>query len=443
MGMFMQSFQNAPRVSPSLQNRTILHIDFDSFFASCEQQFNPQFRGKPLGVTATNGRTCIIASSSQAKKLGIKTGSRTFEAFKLCPTLLLTPAHFTKYLEVSKKFLNICKDFSPLVEMFSIDEVFMDITSTTHLFGSPHQLIEQIKLRIKQEIGEYITASVGISHNKLLAKLASGMKKPNGMFTIQKEDVEQIYKTVELTQICGIGERIKNRLNAIGIFTLWQLGQSPLELLLEEFGDVEGHFLKQIGLGLDDSSVIPYTEATQVKSVGRNYCLPKNEYDQRVILQNVFELCEEIAIKLRRLNKNARTVGLSLRGTRSEHSRITGKTYIDSGKDIFKACKYLYDKWEWDKNSKENQMVRQISVWASNLEDVENTPLSLFDFVEKDNKVLKTVDAINEKFGDHTIRNGFLLYADKLTTQPNGYMADRFERNTIAKEGLKALTDIF
>ena len=137
--------------------------------------------GKPMGVTAANGRTCIIASSREAKKLGIKTGARSWEAQKICPDVKLVPADFVKYFEVSKKFLNICKDYSPLVELFSIDEVFMDITPTVHLFNGADGIISIIKKRIKEEIGEYITASIGISYNKLLAKLASGLKKPDGV----------------------------------------------------------------------------------------------------------------------------------------------------------------------------------------------------------------------------------------------------------------------
>jgi len=409
--------------------KIIFHIDFDSFFASVEQQYRPDVRGKPLGVTAANSRTCIIASSREAKKLGIKTGARSFEAFKLCPNLTLVPADFNKYFEVSKKFLNICKDYSPFTELFSIDEVFMDVTRTANLFGGPYKTIDAIKKRIKDEIGEYITASFGVSHNKLLAKLGSGMDKPNGLTEIKPEDVLSIYKKAELTDICGIGERIKRRLNEIGILNLIQLRNCSLDMLLREFGNVEGQFLKSVGLAIDESEVIPYTEPSEVKSVGRSYCLPKNEYDKRVVLQNIFELCEEIGIKLRRLNKKCRTIGMGLNGDKNIHFRKTFKEYIDTGSQIYNLGLPLF------KNEFANQKyVRQIHVWVSNLEDKENIPLSLFDYANKSEKVTKVIDKINNKFGDHTIRNGFLLYSDKLTTVSNGYMADRYERNKLAGE---------
>ncbi|MBI4089194.1 MAG: DNA polymerase IV [Candidatus Levybacteria bacterium] len=410
--------------------KTILHIDFDSFFASVEQQYNPKLRNKPLGVTAANGRTCIIASSREAKKIGIKTGARTYEALQVCPTLNLVKADFVKYFEISKKFLNICKNFSPFVELFSIDEVFMDVTATSHLFNGVYNLIIKLKQEIREEIGEYITVSVGISHNRLLAKLASGINKPDGVFEITKDNLELVYFQAKLTDMCGIGERIKLRLNKIGIYTLLQLRNASLSLLISEFKNSEGHFLKNIGLGIDSDSLNFFTTAPAVKSVGRNYCLPKNEYNKSVVLQNIFELCEEVSIKLRRLSKKARTVGLSLRGSDNFHARKTYEAYFDTGKEIFDMCISLTP------GRCRLNYVRQISVWVGNLEDSVNTPLSLFDINNKKEKVQKIIDEINEKFGNHTIRNGSLLYADELTTVPNGYLADKYERIKLAHESI-------
>jgi DNA polymerase-4 len=406
--------------------KIILHIDFDSFFASCEQQNNPKFRNKPLGVTATNGRTCIIASSREAKKLGIKTGTRSYEAIKICPEIALVPANFVKYLEISKKFLKICQNFSPFVELFSIDEVFMDVTLTNHLFDGVYKMVEKIKKEIREKIGEYITVSVGISHNRLLAKLASGINKPNGLMEITQNNLEQIYAKSKLTDVCGIGERIKLRLNRIGIYTLLELRNSNLASLIQEFGNCEGHFLRNIGLGLDCDSLNSYTVCPSVKSVGRNYCLPKNEYDKKIVLQNIFELCEEVCLKLRRLSKKARAVGFYFGGNISLHGRKTYNKYFDMGKEMFDSIMKLVD---IDKFS----YVRQIKVMAFGLDDGANAPLSLFDS-SRQNKLTKAIDAVNERFGDHTIRNGFLLYADKLTTVPNGYMADKYERTKLALE---------
>lgn len=410
--------------------RTILHIDFDSYFASCEQEFDAKLRGKPIGVTATNGRTCIIAASREAKRLGVKSPSRVWEAQKICPSFIVVPAHFEKYWEITQKFLDICKDYSPYVELFSLDEVFIDTTSTQNLFGGVLEVIKKIKQRINDEIGERITVSVGLSYNKLLSKLASGLNKPNGFVQINPDDVENIYSHVKLTDFCGIGERIRLRLRKIGIDTPLQLRAASLDSLITEFKDVEGHFLKNLGLGLDDRMVVPYNTPTDTKSVGRNYCLPKNEYDQRVILQCVYELCEEVGIKLRRLDKKARAVGLYLGGNQTYHGRKTLSDHIDRGSEIFDLCKSLYSGWGLSNLPKNEAMVRQISVWAGNLEDSNNLTLSLFD-APKTSKIQTTIDQINDKFGDHTIRNGYLLYGPNLKTVPNGYMADRFERQKL------------
>lgn len=409
--------------------RIILHIDFDSFFASCEQQFNPQLRNKPIGVTATNGRTCIIAASREAKRAGVKSPSRTFEAQTICPDLICVPAHFDTYWEISKKFISIAKDYTPFVEVFSLDEVFMDITKTYHLFGGVYNLIDTFKKRLAREVGEYITVSIGISHNKLLAKLASGLRKPNGVMKISKENLREVYAQVKLTDICGIGERIRIRLHAIGIYTLLDLQRAPLSILIAEFGNVEGLFLKSIGAGVDDRKVIPYTEEQAVKSVGRNYCLPHNEYNSKVVLQNFFELCEEVSIKLRRLRKKARTLGFSLRGDVEINFRKTYQDFFNTGTEMYHrglAC--------IGANLKKHY-IRQISVWASGLRDDYNEiQLSTFENTYKKHKLTQAIDKINEKFGDHTIRSAFLLRADKLTTKPNGYMADKYEREILRFE---------
>jgi DNA polymerase IV len=409
--------------------RIILHIDFDSFFASVEQQDHPQFRGKPLGVTAANGQTAIIAASREAKKKGVSNVCRTYEAKKYCPDLLLTRARFHRYWEISKQFIAICKDYSPYVEVFSIDELFLDISLTAHLFGGVDLLVAQIKQRITKEIGPFITVSVGISHNKLLAKLASGMKKPNGIFAIAPQQVEAVYKIAKLTDMCGIGFRIERRLNAMGIYTLIQLRKAPVSALIAEFGTVEGHFLFNLGQGTDEGIVHPFTHAEEVKSIGRNYCLPRNEYDKRRVLQNYYELCEEIAIKLRRLQKKARTVGFSMRGEHLLCARKTYSTYFDTGKEIFHASTRLIDPVLF-----RTGYIRQLSIWVSNLQDASLTPLSLFDDTIRREKLAKIIDVLNDKFGTHTIRNGFLLYADKLTTAPNGFMADRYERKVLSEQ---------
>ena len=415
--------------------RSILHVDFDSFFASCEQHFNPNLRGKPIGITAENGRNCVIAASREAKKLGVKSPSTTWEAKRICPEIQFVKADFERYLEITKKLLQLASHYSPIVEMFSLDEVFIDLTCVLNLHPDPLLLVQDFKQKLREEVGPTITVSCGLSYNKLLAKLATNLNKPDGFAIIDSSNKDKILSQIQLTDIMGIGGGFKRRLNMIGVFTLKQLAEYPLPLLRTEFGNVASQNLKALSVGIDDSPVISYLEEIETKSVGRNYCLPENTYDQEQVLKTIYELCEEVAIKLRRLKMKGRTIGLFLHGNESFGQRKTSGSYTSSGKEIFAVCRQFFKKWSAsDRPSRDGNLeyVRQISIWVGNLTLEQYDTISMFDSPKKD-LVVETIDKINERFGHHTIRNGYLVYAPKLHTKPNGYGADRWERTEISK----------
>ena len=434
--------------------RSILHVDFDSFFASCEQHFNPNLRGKPIGITAENGRNCVIAASREAKAAGIKSPNTTWEAKRICPEIEFVKADFERYIEITKKLLQIANRYSPIVELFSLDEVFIDLTPVLHLYHATHprgadrakrgsppasdsadrggerrrieaiqNIVQDFKRQLQNEIGSTITVSMGLSYNKLLAKLATNLNKPDGFAIIDNSNKNKILSQVRLTDIMGIGERYKRRLNLLGIFNFRDLQEYPMNLLKKEFGNVASQHLKAISMGIDDSPVVFYTEEIETKSVGRNYCLPHNEYDKDKILKTIYELCEEIAIKLRRLKMKGRTIGLFLHGNRSEGERKTIPRYTSSGKEIFEICLRFYKKWNLE-------YVRQVSVWVGNLIDEQYSTPSMFESPKKE-IITKLVDQINDRFGHHTIRNGYLVDGPKLLTRPNGYLADRWQRREI------------
>lgn len=399
--------------------KTILHADFDSFFASCEQHFNPNLRGKPIGVTAANGRTCIIAASREAKKYGIKTGTRTWEATQMCPEIQFIKSDFDRYLHITKKFIEIMSSYSPILEVFSMDEVFLDMTPTMHLHHNDYfQLISSIKKRIREEIGPAITVSVGISYNKLLAKLASGLNKPDGFMVIDKGNLDSVYKNTALTDICGIGPRFKRRLNMLGIYTLFHLRDYPYRLLKKEFGPVAATNLQNYGWGYDENPVHSFTETEEAKSVGRNYCLPKNETDQRAISQTLFELSHEVARRLRMIHKKCRTIGLYLAGDRHMHGRKTIPNYTNSGEEIFRVITLLLKEWKW------NEMVRQISIWTGNLTDEKYATIDMFEDPKRE-LLTKAFDTLNARFGHGTVRRGYVLKTPILDTKPNGFFGDK------------------
>lgn len=407
-------------------DKHILCIDFDSFFASCEQHFNPNLRDKPIGVTATNGRTCVIAASREAKKCGVITGGRTFDARRVCPEIQFVPADFDRYLAITKKFIEIAHRFSPTVEVFSLDELFLDITSMMKI-TSVHEVVAGIKLAIHEEIGKTITVSIGYSYNRLLAKLASGLDKPDGYFHITSENLDKIYADIELTDICGIGFRVARRLHLMDIHNLLQLRRASYLKLKLEFGPFWAHHLLDIAHGRD-ASLVTHFKADQdsPKSVSRNYCLARNEYDKKRVQENIYALCEELAKKLRRIGFAGQTVGLSLRGERSSSARHTVGRYINSGQDIYEVCLFLQEEWRWG-----DEYVRQISIWVTNLLPERACPYSLFENRRRA-VVTSAMDKINDKYGRIVVKNGFLTHASSLETKPNGFLADKVIRRELS-----------
>ena len=427
--------------------RSILHVDFDSFFASCEQHFNPNLRGKPIGITAENGRNCVIAASREAKKLGVKSPNTTWEAKRICPEIQFVKADLERYLEITKKLLSIATFYSPVVELFSLDEVFIDLTCVSNLYPDVFRVVRSFKKRLADEIGSTITVSMGVSHNKLLAKLATSLNKPDGFAMIDSSNKNKILSQIELTDIMGIGERYKRRLNMLGVFNFYDLQNYPMYLLKAEFGNVASQNLKALSFGIDDSPVVSYTEDIETKSVGRNYCLPSNNYDNEEVLKIIRELCEEIAIKLRRLKMKGRTIELYLHGAARRGSapegneqmgtRKTISRYTNQGSDIFEICSRFFNKYVHTGCGNEathpvckREYVRQVSIYVSNLIDEQYTTASLFEN-PKNETIARLVDAINDRFGHHTVRRGYLVSAPKLPTRPNGYMADRWQRKEI------------
>ncbi len=415
--------------------RTILHIDFNSYFATVEQQANPRLRGKPVGVTGGDRmkRTVLGAASIEAKKNGVKTGMQIWEAKKLCPQIILVQGDSDKYLETTKRFLNIIKDYSPYVEVFSIDEVFMEVEDCR----APSGLAMTIKERIKTEIGEWITCSIGISYNKLMAKLAGSLQKPDGLVVIADEKAAQwVLDRVELDEICGIGDRIKKRLNNMGIFNFSQLRRVPLAALLASFKSY-GLTLYNMSRGIDESPVIPFYEKEEVKSVGHRHTIDHDTSDLIEIKQILLKLTELIARKLRAKKLVGKTIhcwyrlALHLEGGKLNFDLEGGKLnfesdgmqttipYTNDGLDIFNAAWKIFHQI-WDKSK-----IRMIGISISNLKPLTPQNLSLLPEVSKQETMLKVMDKINDKFGEFTLQRGILLGSSQMKRTPNPFLADR------------------
>lgn len=404
--------------------RTILHIDFNSYFASVEQQANPRLRSKPIGVTGGDRmqRTVLGAASIEAKKFGVKTGMQIWEARKLCPQIILVPGDSDKYLEVTKRFLGILKDYSLNLEVFSIDEAFMElkVQNSKCKVRETVEIARNIKVRIKIEIGEWIRCSIGISYNKLMAKLAGSLQKPDGLVIIpNQQEAIKVLDQIELDEICGIGSRIKKRLNNLGVFNFHQLRQVPLEALLASFKSY-GQILYNMARGIDYSPLVPFYEKEEVKSIGHRYTINYDSANQEEIKQILLKLSEMVARRLRSKNLVGRTIHLWYRSY-----LFLGKgmqmiiPVTNDGLEIFQAgWKIFQTIWSGEK-------IRMIGVSISNLLPQTPQNLSFLPEVKKKEIITRALDKINDKYGEFTLQRGILLTSTKIRRKPNPFLSDR------------------
>lgn len=396
------------------QKRIIMHIDFDSFFASVEQQANPLLRGKPIAVTGsslTKGIAC--AASREAKKYGVKTAMPLFKARELCPQLIAVKGDGSKYTYISKKSHEIFKKFSDKIEPFSIDESFVDITDTAKFWNSPEEIAKQIKAHMKEEFGEYITCSIGIGPNKLMAKLVSDYKKPNGLFVVNETNLAEVLESAELQDFCGIGPRIYARLNKIGVFSVAELQKIPWEILYREFGNIESTFLKNLSFGIDHSPVAYGEYQRDPKSIGHQHTLEKNTANLDKIKNNLRRLTEMAAFRMRKHNTVASRVHFFLRDKnfKSYHEGITlGNSTENSGK-IFKAVEGALDSGRW-RNHLDREL-RLVGITLSGLTKKENLSYNLFDMDKREERLVGVADTVNNRFGNFTLIPANTLIANK------------------------------
>jgi DNA polymerase-4 len=289
--------------------RVILHLDMNAFFASVEQQTDPALRGKPIAVIGT-GRTVVTTASYEARAFGVKTGMNTWQARQVCPQITFVVGDNRKYTDTSTRIVAMMRDYTPLVEVFSIDEAFLDVTASLSLFGSAERIAYLLKARIRHEFG--LTCSIGIAPNKLLAKLASEMQKPDGLTIIAPERVDAFLERMPVKELCGIGAQVARQLADFGIFTCGQLGRFPVATLTRRFG-INGERLSRMGRGIDPSPVIPPEEEAAVKSVGHSMTLAHDVTGREALRKYLLQLAEMVGRRARRYGVSGKTVHLTLR----------------------------------------------------------------------------------------------------------------------------------
>ncbi len=383
----------------------IVCVDMDAFFASVEQRDNPALRDKPIAVTGGGERTVITTSSYEARAYGVKTGMTTYEAKRLCPHIILVVGNNKKYAEVCKGLEQICLRFSPDLEIYSIDEVFLDITRSHHLFGGPENLAASIKAAVRQELG--LTCTVGMGANILVAKLASDLAKPDGLRWMDEAAVQAVFETLPVKKLWGIGSHTEQKLREMGITTCGELGRAPLSRLVRRFG-VMGGQLKAMGNGILNRPI--ETAPQEPKSIGHSTTLPKDIWKREELTSCLLRLGERVGRRARRYGYKGRRITLTVRYP--DFKTFTKQTTLpaltnDTG-EIYRAAVAILDTIRLRKS------VRLLGVSLSSLSRDEGG-LPLFQEPDHDRKaaLAKAVDIVNDKFGEHALTFGSALTEEK------------------------------
>lgn len=377
--------------SPSL----FAHLDLNSCFASVEQQANPLLRHRPVAVTAYSANMgCVLASSYEAKKMGVKTGMRFADAKKLCPNLFSLVSDPPKYRFVHKQVKKLLENYCPSVTAKSIDEFVLDFTDYKHQEINLKKIFLEIKQEIKKQIGDYLTVSVGIAPSSYLAKVASNLKKPDGLEEINSQNYLQVYSKLGLTDLTGINTKTAIRLNMVGINTVLDFYQADVHLLNLAFRSVLSTYwyqrLRGYDAGLWDSS--------KIKSIGHTYTLPKASQSTQQTKAILAKLSEKVAIRLRKKSLSAQGIHLSLRyqngASHNQHLSFAGAVFDSS--DIFKIATQLFDKFP-------DLPIRNISLTCFKLSSNNPLQLSLLEPVERKLDLNLSLDKIKSRFGNFAV----------------------------------------
>jgi DNA polymerase-4 len=410
-------------------DRIIFLIDMNAYFASVEQVVNPALRGKPV-IVCGEGRTVVTTASYEARAFGIKTGMALFEAKHLCPSVINVPGDMNRYVDTSQRIQKTLLEFTPQMEAYSIDECFMDVTDLCKNGTTPKDVGRDVKRRIKEETG--LLCSVGIGPNRMIAKLASKMQKPDGLVEVRAEDIPALFahRPIEELQGIGVGRKLSAHLRSLGITTAGQLGAASISMLHAHFG-ILGYHLKRMGQGLDDTPVDTYWAHEGIKSFGHSHTLPRNTWDKDVVKSYLLMLSEKVGTRLRAAGMMGRCVTLTVRyGDFTTFSRQCSlKGYIKTGAEIYTtAYKTFCSLLPLEK------AVRLLGVTISSL-GMDEKQGFLLDDIERQEKLTGIVDEINEKYGEFTLKPSSLLIAEKFGIYKScGMVARERIKKRMAKE---------
>ena len=393
-------------------SRVILHCDCNSFYASVETVLNPAYKNVPMAVCGSESdrHGIVLAKNELAKKYGILTAETVYSAKKKCPNLIIAEPHHEEYLKFSKKVNEIYARYTDMIEPFGIDESWLDVTASQKLFGSGKDLAERIRREVKEEIG--ITVSIGVSFNKVFAKLGSDYKKPDAITVIDQSNFREIVFPLPVSDLLFVGKKTSSALISMGIRTIGELAKTSREMLALRFGKM-GETLFRYANGLDDSPV----EASKddAKSISNGFTFRHDLVGREECRIGIEYLSEEIARRLRKHGQLCGTVAITIKDEYLRTIQRQKPIYppTDIAREISSAAyNILIEEWSDDKP------IRMITIAASSLikSDMSATQISLFEDSsskrEKYEKREVAVDKIRQKFGNESIINGAIIDSD-------------------------------
>ncbi len=384
---------------PAIWPRAIILVDMNAFFASIEQRDRPDWRGRPVAITNGNLGTCIITCSYEARAYGIRTGMRLGQARQLCPELIQCPAHPERYAQTSAAIMEALRDISPDIEIFSVDEAFLDVTHCQRLLGTPPHIARLASQKVFAASG--LLCSVGVSGDKTTAKFAAKLDKPNGLTVIPPWEAAQRLHNVPVTGLCGIAEGIGRFLAAHGVHTCGEVKHLPVSVLARRFGN-PGRRIWYMCQGQDPDRL--QQDVPAPKSIGHGKVVPPDTRDREVLLTYLMHMSEKVGTRLRRHRLEALTFYIGLRTADGWiGSKLRCALPTDDGREIMQLCRNLIH------NGWGGQGIHQVQVTALDPVDTGNQ-LELFDAMDDaQQEVNMVMDAVNRRYGEFCIAPARLL----------------------------------
>jgi len=394
-----------------MNKRVILHCDCNSFFASVETALNPSLAAYPMAVCGSESdrHGIVLAKNELAKKYNIKTAETVYSARKKCPNLVICSPHYEEYVKYSKRVNEIYSKYTDMIEPFGIDESWLDVTASKKLFGTGEEIAEHIRREVKEKVG--ITVSIGVSFNKVFAKLGSDYKKPDAITVINEDNFRSIVFPLPVSSLLFVGHRTEMALLSMGIRTIGALAEANKDILSMRLGKI-GVMLHSYANGIDNSTVEPLRD--DAKSISNGFTFKHDLLGLEQVRIGIDYLSEEIGVRLRNSGLKCRTVSITIKDE-FLHS-IQRQRGIDPPTDIAREIAdnaYSILKASWDSE----RPIRMITVAANNLEKNVPEQISLFSEEidvsrEKSKKREKAVDKIRQKYGNQSIVNGAIIGSD-------------------------------